>query len=56
MEMEQIVEICYIDNVIQANILAAFSKNTKHTVYNVFMVGEPLEELIEKIYVHHHQC
>jgi len=45
-------DFCYIDNVIQANILAAFSKNTKHNVYNVAYGGRTsLEELIEKIYV-----
>jgi len=45
-------DFCYIDNVIQANILAAFSKNTKHNVYNVAYGGRTsLEELIEKIYI-----
>ena len=45
-------DFCYIDNVIQANILAAFSNNTcKHNVYNVAYGGRTsLEELIEKIY------
>jgi UDP-N-acetylglucosamine 4-epimerase len=45
-------DFCYIDNVIQANILAAFSKNnTKHNVYNVaYGARTSLEELIEKIH------
>lgn len=46
-------DFCYIENVIQANILAAFAKNNfKHNVYNVAYGGRTsLEELIEKIYI-----